>query len=106
MSYGESLEGRLFNLRKELARCIWMVRNGAIDVFEVTENTRDLVAMCPEDILEEANKLCHDVMKQITKKYGRYQIEKLGLKVEKFKISAIKPREYTIRIKLPKNFIG
>jgi hypothetical protein len=70
---------RSFNLRKELARCLWLARKNTLNILEAQDNCRSLVALCPEPILDLANHLLHAVFNQIQKIYGRHYFKKNGL---------------------------
>lgn len=99
-------DARIYNLRKELARQLWAARSGNIDVFEASENTRDLVALCPEKIIDSADKLQHAVMNQITMKVGQMiMMKKWGKKID-VKVKRIASRGIWADFKFGEGFIG
>jgi hypothetical protein len=70
-------QARMQNLRHELARYIWQARTAKMDLLELDNNLRSLVALCPDKNIELANKLMHDVRNTITKIYGFARLEQL-----------------------------
>ena len=99
-------QGSVYNLRKELARQIWLSRTGEMDVLEALENTRDLVILCPADVLDIADRLQHKILNQITKKYGKVKAAQRGIDMPDVRVGAVKTREYLSAIRLPVNMIG
>lgn len=99
-------EKRIFNLRKELAKQIWAARSGEMNVAEALENTRDLVVLCPEHMIEIADRLQHKVMNQITKKYGKIKMERKGFNMSDVRVAAVNTREYLQAVKLPAYMVG
>jgi hypothetical protein len=99
-------EKKTFNLRKELAKHIWNARRGQINIAETLENTRDLVSLCPNDIIEIADRLQHKIMAQITKIYGKICLQRKGFKVDDLKSPSVKTRFYLNAVRLPQNMIG
>lgn len=100
------VEKKTFNLRHELAKQIWNARRGQIDVAEALENTRDLVAMFPDELIEIADKLQHKIMNQVTKTYGKICLQRKGIEANDLKVPAVKTRFYLGAIQLPANMIG
>lgn len=100
-----NLLGSVYNLRKELARQIRLVRKGAINVAEALENTRDLVTYCHDSIIDDADRLQHKIMNQITKQYGKLSLKKRGLEYQEIRTPGVKTRDYLPSIKL-NNRIG
>ena len=99
-------EKRIFNFRKELARQVWAARSGQMDMLEALENTRDLVALCPEHIIEIADRLQHKVMNQITKKYGKIKAQSRGIDMSDMRVPSVNTREYLQAVKLPSYMVG
>lgn len=97
--------GAIFNLRKELARQIKLVRIGKINVAEASENTRDLVLCCHPSIMDDADRLQHKIMGQITKQYGKHQLIKSGIECNDIKTPSVKTRSY-LPSHRPKNRLG
>ena len=96
---------RLFNLRKELSRHIWDARHGCIDTLVANENTRDLVALCPDTHIEAADRLQHKVMSQITVIAGRLYLRARGAEVERF-VAPVKTRLIAWQGRMPAGMIG
>lgn len=85
----ESPEIRMHNLRHELARWLKIARREPINRLEAEDNLRELVALCPEEILGAADKLKHDVCNQLTKLHSRAQLLLRGID-PKIRINALK----------------
>ena len=85
--------GRMQNLRHELARWIWIARHNPINRLEAEANLRELVSLCPDEIVEKANKLMHDVKNQLTKLHGRAQFLAKGID-PMIRCSALRMREF------------
>jgi len=99
-------EKRIFNLRRELAKQVWAARSGEMNVAEALENTRDLVALFPEHMIETADHLQHKVMNQVTKKYGKIKTQLRGIDVSDIRVAAVNTRQYLPAIKLPAYMVG
>lgn len=97
---------RIYNLRKELARQIWAARKSEINLAEANEYSRDLVAVCPDNIIEAANNLHHKIMGQIHLFLGKKYLVHHNIKLKKTKVSAVKTRDYLGTVRLPKNIVG
>ena len=100
------IETRIFNLRKELARQLWKARKGTLDVFEAYENSRDLVALFPDEYIEIADKLQHDVSKQMTRIFGKIQLARKGLDHSSITKPSLKTRPILKAVRLSPNMIG
>jgi hypothetical protein len=101
-----SLMQKTYNLRKELARQIWNARSGQINIAEALENTRELVSLFPDEIMEIANALQHKIMNQAAKVYGKICLRKKGIDADGVKAPAVKSRFYLGAVMLPENYIG
>lgn len=97
---------RIYNLRKELARQLWLARSGNIDTAEASHNIRTLASLCVGKQKEQARLLIHKVMTQITKKYGYDVMVRNNVEIEKPKIYPVKTRDYLQAVRLGKGMIG
>jgi len=84
---------RMHNLRHELARRLWEARKRPVDTVEVSDNLRELVALCPDEIIERANRLMHDVRNQINNLHMISQFEDKS-QVAGIRVHALKMREF------------
>lgn len=100
------VEKMTYNLRHELARHVWAARKGTLDVFEANENTRDLVALMPSDIMDAADKLQHKVLGQITKKYGKICLTRKGIACDDVRVPKVDTRKYLGSVQLPAGMVG
>ncbi len=100
----------VYNLRKELARQMWIVRRKAqkkmkIDLLEALENTRDLVVLCL-GVQNAANTLQHKIMRQLTLYINKKKLDNQIVDLSQMEFERIKTRKFLPSVKLPKNYIG
>jgi hypothetical protein len=100
------IEQRIYNLRHELAKQAWNARHGNMDVLSASENTRDLVALFPDDMIEVADRLQHKIMNQLTKIYGRKKLISKGINCCDIAVSRIATRAYLHSVRLSSGMIG
>lgn len=96
-------DARIFNLRKEISRRIRDARNLRIkSVLEIDGDIRDLVNLCPDECLTQANILWHKYTSKIFTiiKFKIYSHLSLG------KNHALKSRDIIKSVQLTSNMMG